>query len=124
MIGFEISLNGNLLCTAGVEPGVTTVILSHVVGTRLQAQRNLSPETELSVSGLHSLTEESMTWLHQEIETGDEITVRVLTTDSASPVHSSKLRDAEAEQVRQREYVEKMAEQLGWKIIKPESHEE
>ena len=76
MRAFDVSLNGEKLCLAGIaENGALSVIISMV---------NHIP-ADLSVTASIGLKGESavLKWVDQEIKVGDQITVKLVTTDDA-----------------------------------------
>lgn len=119
MIAFEVLVNKTSLCIAGVDPGVTTIILSRVKDTTWQVQNNLSAETTVSIGGLDSRTGDSVRWVDRILEVGDELLIRVVESVAITPFSSMQPRNPEDEHSRQCAYVERMAAQLGWKIQKP-----
>src|SRR5215212_4106000 len=79
MRAFEVFLNGERLCVAGIDGRcVLTVIIDHVKG-------KLDPvdDVDLQVGGLISDTDEHVTWNRTHLQTGDEVRVRILDSDSA-----------------------------------------
>lgn len=84
MKAFEVTLNGRRQCTAGVENGVLTAILSFVSQTRANAEAQPAEASEtldLRVGGLARIdpdTRENLEWLHLPLSVGDEITIRIL----------------------------------------------
>ena len=87
MICFDVSVNGNRLCTAGVgEYGVLTAVLSWV---RSQPEETFSPEDEqreqspdLHIGGL--VNGEHVRWIDEPffINVGDEVSLRVVDSDN------------------------------------------
>jgi hypothetical protein len=85
MTAFEVYLNGEKLCTAGLgEAGVISAILSWR-GT--QAYKDgTAPEaasTEFSVRGLTSPAGEHVRWAEPKVQAGDEIRIRVVDAELA-----------------------------------------
>ena len=84
---FEVFLNGERLCLAGISGRcVLTVIIDHVKG-------KIDPvdDVDLQVGGLISDTDEHVTWNRTHLQTGDEIRVTILESDSvpaAEPTHA------------------------------------
>lgn len=81
MICYEITVNGERKCTAGIATdGVVSVHIGHVLrdGT---ARR--SPD--LSVGGLDSETQEHLRWTQQQVIVGDSILVRVVDVERSDP---------------------------------------
>ncbi|MFC6192376.1 hypothetical protein ACFP1I_12250 [Dyadobacter subterraneus] len=79
--GFEVQVNGEQLCRAGIDSG------RHVVTCILDALRRLNEpdELRLSVSGLNSVTDEYPEWVNQKLKDGDTITIKVITQDFETP---------------------------------------
>ena len=73
MRAFEISLNGEKLCVAGiVDDGVLSAIVNWVTGEN-------AADLFLSVRGLISPLDEHVSWIRQRrLRVGDEIQVRVV----------------------------------------------
>ena len=79
--GFEVQLNGEKLCKAGIDSD------RHVVTCILDALRRLNEPDELclTVSGLNSVTGEYPEWVKKELKDGDTITIKVITQDFEAP---------------------------------------
>lgn len=79
--GFEVQVNGEQLCKAGIDTD------RHVVTCILDALRRLNEPDELclTVSGLNSVTGEYPEWVKKELKDGDTITIKVITQDFAPP---------------------------------------
>jgi len=84
---FEVTINGKRLCTAGVEDGVLTAILSHVKGQRASTEPHEDQSTDKSesldfrVGGLEHVgvgASAHVDWLTQDISIGDEIIIKIL----------------------------------------------
>ncbi len=80
MTAFEVHLNGEKLCTAGLgDTGVVSAILSwrgnqpYKDGTAPE-----SASIEFSVSGLISPAGEHVRWAEPKVQVGDEIRIRVV----------------------------------------------
>jgi hypothetical protein len=85
MISFEVHVNGKKVCTAGVgEDGVLSAMLTYVRRENevLDPKAESEPAITLSVGGLAN--DQNMRWLGSElpIESGDEVTIRVLEAES------------------------------------------
>lgn len=84
---FEVTINGEKVCTAGVgDDGVLTSIVSFVKSSRAadetrESQDNYSENLDLRVGGLTNrefgLTEH-LEWLHQDLAVGDEVVIRII----------------------------------------------
>src|SRR4051812_41960704 len=100
MTAFEVSVNGEPLCVAGI-PGdcVLDVIINHV-------KRNLDrDELDLHVGGLVSPIGEHVDWANIELNTGDEVRVRVVESDWADEPKKRRPRNPAEELEQQRQYV-------------------
>lgn len=85
-IAFAVEKNGKPLCTAGLngKPGVISVIA--FCGDRRRGGPQLDTdlpetertETELSVSGFDSNTNDHLEWHHQDLKPGDRIVIEVV----------------------------------------------
>ncbi|MGH9496556.1 MAG: hypothetical protein ACRD3B_16255 [Candidatus Sulfotelmatobacter sp.] len=113
MRAFEVSLNGEKLCLAGIgDDGVLTAILSWVTGEN-------AADMFLEVGGLLSLVDEHVSWLNQKpLRVDDEIQVRIVEVDAVDRPTRRRRRDPAKEHQAKKEYVRRMAKELGWKIEK------
>jgi hypothetical protein len=110
MRAFEVYLNGKRLCTAGIgDDGVLTTIVNYVVG-------NGRDEVNLHVGGLISPIDEDVTWRTTQIQTGDEVRVRVIEAAKVDKPRKRHRRDFAAEKRQTKRYVRAMAKQFGWQI--------
>jgi len=77
MLAFEVSLNGDKLCLAGIgNHGVLSSIVSWV------ARPGETGDLFLSVGGLFSPTEQHVDWVRTRyLSAGDEIRVRIVEAD-------------------------------------------
>jgi hypothetical protein len=123
MIAFEISIDGQRTCTAGVTPlGVTSVVASWVrrpsrdpdsgepIGDRFEE------ELTLDVGGLtHDPdgTSVQVSWLRQPLKPGQRITVAVVVTEAADPPKHRKREDPAWAAQRKREYYERLKREYG-----------
>ena len=100
---FEVTINGQKVCTAGIgDDGVLTSILSLVA--KPQTASELTPESghetpseslHLRVSGLASSTvgvDEAVEWLHRDLEVGDEIVIRIIEAPDCDDPTSKEVR--------------------------------
>ena len=79
MRAFEISLNGERLCVAGIgENGVLNTMITQVIGT----DRN---DLSLRTGGLISSTQEHVVWTPTSLNVGDEVFVRIIETETVDP---------------------------------------
>ena len=97
MICFEVSVNGNRLCTAGVgENGVLTAILSWVWSQSEEASpanKERKEKPDLHVGGL--VNEEHVSWLENPflISLGDVVGIKVISSQSIDEPSSRERRD-------------------------------
>jgi hypothetical protein len=83
MKAFMVSLNGQPFVTAGVgDDGVLATGLTWVGGG---PPRPAEGELSLRVGGVDGRSGEHIEWSVPEIHVGDEITIRIIETDQASP---------------------------------------
>ena len=84
---FEVTINGEKVCTAGVgDDGVLTSIVSLVMRSNAsdeigKSQNDNSENLDLRVGGLmnrESGETEHVEWLHQGLAVGDEIVIRII----------------------------------------------
>ena len=90
MIAFEININGNKICTAGIDSefGTLTSVLSwakrDISQLSEQARKNIpEEELKLSVGGQRKLganENENLQWLGCYVNPGDEISIKILET--------------------------------------------
>ena len=123
MIAFEVSLNGNSICNAGVgDLGVLNTIITWVrragKNTETKEPENYEEELTLDVSGLISSRNEHVRWSESGLAVGDEILIRVTNREAVDTPRDRRTEDP-AEVIRREErYVEQMAKRLGWTIQK------
>jgi len=128
MIAFEVTRNGQRICTAGVEGyGVVTAIVtwvsrdadalsSYPVERREEAAHE---ELQLQVGGLTSDGPNAGThhdWASTPLEPGDEVLVRISDTASPDAPSHSRPPDPERELSAQRDYVRQMCQRWGWQL--------
>jgi hypothetical protein len=125
MIAFEIHLNDQKLCRAGVgDRGVLSAIVTWAAATMATGTRNES--LFLNIGGLINPEGEHVSWINQKpLAAGDKIQVNIIEADSVDehqrrdPADDAKLRLAKEDRVR------RSAEELGWKIeVSPKSADE
>ena len=123
MIGFEISVNGKRLCTAGVgDHGVLTAILSWVrrKGEHTRDKRPHSSEEELTleVGGLITPRQEHVRWQRHPVRVGDEIHLKIVQVSTVDKPRFKVRSDATRDLRAQKDYVRQMAKRFGWEIRK------
>ena len=123
MIAFEISIDGQKACTAGVAPsGVTSVIANWIRRPRRDPvsgeaiNHSFEEELTLDVGGLtHDPDGASvhLTWLRQPLRPGQRITVAVVDTEAADPPKQREREDPAWAAQRKREYYERLKREYG-----------
>ena len=119
MICFEITINGEKICTAGIEHeyGVLSSILTWVNRNKTQAGKSTEDSEEelfLDVGGLitHGDNDHgNLKWVKRKIKPGDEIAIRVIESDSCSQPSSRTKQDPEFLDKQKRKYYEKLKEE-------------
>jgi hypothetical protein len=123
MIAFEISIDGQKKCTAGVSDlGVTSVIASWV----RRASRDptsgqpipghFEEELTLDVGGLSHDPDGAPVharWLRQPLKPGQHITIAVVETEKADPPRSREREDPTRAERQKREYYERLKREYG-----------
>jgi hypothetical protein len=123
MIAFEIAVDGQKTCTAGVaHEGVTSVIASWV------RRPSLDPTTDEAIPGRF---EEELTldaggltrdpdgaavrlgWLRHPLKVGQQITLTIVETPEADPPRTRDREDPSLAQRRKRQYYERLKRELG-----------
>jgi hypothetical protein len=80
MICYEILVNGERLCLAGIEPGV---FAAYVTTWQGGSETEREPETHLHVSGVTEKKRFDWTESGQcKLKVGDELTIRVVEADT------------------------------------------
>jgi len=119
MIAFEIQLNNQKLCRAGIgDSGVLSAIVTRAATTTATGTRNES--LFLDVGGLITPEGKHVSWINQKnLVVGDKIQVSIVEADSVDehrkrdPADEARLRQAKEDQVR------RSVKELGWKIEVP-----
>ena len=120
MIPFEVSLNGSRICTAGVgDWGVLTTMVSWVRREGSDANPgDTEEELTLDVGGLIASAKEHVRWTERSVAAGDELTIRIVSQESADPPTERRRTDPKKDIEAQERYVEQMAKRFGWTIHK------
>jgi len=116
MLAFEIYLNDQKLCRAGIgNSGVLSAIVTWAAATMATGTRNES--LFLNMGGLINPEGERASWINQKpLAIGDKIQINIVEADSVDehqrrdPADDARLRQAREDQVR------RSAKELGWKI--------
>jgi flagellar basal body L-ring protein FlgH len=123
MIAFEVMVNGNKVCVAGLEDlGVLSAILSWANRVpRSDAQTNEEYRTQeltLEVGGLQSArvnqTEQCILWVRKQLKVGDIVTINIKNLDAVDEAESRVFQNSK-ELVRQakRRYFEELKKEFG-----------
>ena len=127
MLCFEVHLNGQRLCTAGIgDFGVLSAMITWVSHTpekpgRPSAAHRASDamRVDLEVGGLNedaSEIREHVKWIKRSLAVGDEIKLQITEArESDSPQHRHR-DDPALTLEHQKDYVRQMATELGWEI--------
>ena len=84
MVGFEILVNGKRLYTIGI--GDFGVMTASVMHARVQTKAGpIFDEIHVNGQGSKSEDKEAWVWDREVLKVGDEVTVRVIKTDSVDP---------------------------------------
>jgi hypothetical protein len=111
MKAFDVRLNGNRLCVAGIgEDGVMTTVINHVIG-------HGHDELSLRVGGLLSPIEEHVTWKRLSLEVGDKVEVRIIEAEAIDRPKERFRGDSKQDERNSRAYAKALAKKYGWKII-------
>ena len=109
MRALNVSLNDKQLCVAGVGArGVLSAIVSWVAGDR-------GEDLFLQVGGLSN--GEHTDWVKQKpLQVGDEVRVRIVESESSDKAIKRTEGDLAEALNQKKNYVRRMANELGWKI--------
>jgi hypothetical protein len=111
MRAFEIRLNGEKLCLAGIgDDGVLSAIVNWVTGRQ-------AADLFLHVGGLVSSADEHVAWIKQKkLSVGDSVEIKIVEASSVDVPVRRRRRDPAKDMRNRKKYVRAMAKQLGWKI--------
>jgi hypothetical protein len=111
MQAFDVFLNGQRLCLAGIDgDSVLDVMITHL-------KHNIDKdELDLEVGGLVSATGEHVTWGTTPLKMGDEVRVTIAETDSADEPKARRPRNRTEEVEQKKQYVRGMPKELGWTL--------
>lgn len=119
VIAFQVSVNGEIVCTAGIENfGVVSAILTWVRRRPEQARDGVDIEEELTVEvgGLDTrdpLASEHLKWLGRSLAVGDSVTVRIVDVVQIDQPETRQRDDPDDVKRAKRRYVERLKEELG-----------
>jgi hypothetical protein len=109
MRAFEVYINGERLCLAGVNNASVFTAIIEYAGQDEE-------HTHLHVGGLLIPEQEDVAWQDRSLSVGDDVRIRVLESDRVdAPTERSRTnpkQDIEA----QKRYIRMMAKKFGWKI--------
>ncbi|MEM6751559.1 MAG: hypothetical protein AAF630_01005 [Cyanobacteria bacterium P01_C01_bin.38] len=116
MIGFEIWLNGEHICTAGIEQfGSVSAITNWVKRIDSTSDKltggEQSEELNLNVAELTYDSEGNnfyLRWINSTLEVGDEINIKIVQTSEVDKPISQELEQADFIEEQQRKYYEKL----------------
>jgi hypothetical protein len=123
MIAFEISIDGQKQCTAGVSGlGVASVIaswvrrVSHDPASEQPLPEQFEEELTLDVGGLVHDPDGGgvqLRWLRQALRVGQRITLAIVDTDAVDPPSARERTDPAWTEQRKREYYERLKQEYG-----------
>ncbi|MBI2837840.1 MAG: hypothetical protein HYX75_05975 [Acidobacteria bacterium] len=119
MIAFEVSVNGRMVCTAGVRDfGVLSAILTWARRRAEKSGDGLDIEEELTfdVGGLDScapLAGEHLKWLGRSLVVGDSVSIRVVEVEQVDSPETRRREDPTEVMVAKRRYLERLKRELG-----------
>jgi hypothetical protein len=123
MIAFEIAIDGQRTCTAGVGPeGVTSVVASWVrrpsrdPATNEPLPGRFEEELTLDAGGLTHDPDGAtvhVRWLRQPLKVGQRITLTVVETAAADPPVKRDREDPTSAERAKRRYYERLKHELG-----------
>ena len=116
MIAFEVYLNGNKICTAGV--GSVGVLSTSVCWVKRDTDTSSLTDEELTVDigGLVPPAGDHLHWNEQPLQVGDQVCVKIVEADIVDEPSVTKPTDPIRDKLAQKQYVREMAKQLGWRI--------
>ncbi|MBC6368518.1 hypothetical protein [Algoriphagus sp. AK58] len=86
-LGFQIRLNGELICRAEIDSEFFT---THCILTSLHREADQNRLTDLFVGGLDSNLDQSVIWTKEALKKGDQILIEVVEGDFEPPKTVSK----------------------------------
>ncbi len=119
MIAFEIHLNDQKLCRAGVgDSGVLSAIVTWAAATMSTGTMNRS--LFVNVGGLVNPEGKHVSWINQRpLAVGDKIQVNIVEADSLDEPQARDRADDERLLQARESQVRRMAKELGWRIVPP-----
>jgi hypothetical protein len=117
MIAFDVRLNGKRICIAGV--GDAGVLTTSLAWRGSQSYHKGGPSVaeylRLDVGGLKD-SGEHLRWLDRKLKRGDVVSIQVVQTNSPDKARDRQRPNPAADLRHQKQYVRRMAKELGWKI--------
>jgi len=110
MIAFEVSINGKKGTTAGVgDYGVLSAIVSWV-----KRRVDGSEEMTFEVGGLISddRQTENLRWLCENLNIGDEVTIRIVEVPQVEPASERKARSGQDDAEAEKAYYQRLKEKF------------
>jgi len=111
MRAFEISVNGKIICVAGLESGVLTAILSWVRDPPDPEFASGRDELEFNVGGRVSLSpegSEDLSWIKQPLKVGDTVGIRIVDVENIDEPVTRERDDPKLVERSQRAFYERM----------------
>jgi hypothetical protein len=107
--GFNVDLNAEHLCTAGIDAQhyVITCILSSIMRKDEETQ-----EISIAVGGLNSVTNDSLEWSNKLLSDGDVITIKVIDKNFDPPLKMYTSPDKESVLNQKIKYYYRLKEEL------------
>ena len=114
MIAFEVSLNGEKVCVAGV--GELGVLSGHVCWVRREGEEiDLETELTLGVGGLLTPSNEDMRWPPRNLAVNDVVQFKIVNADIVDAPPIKGVVPSFSEEA-EKQYVREMASKFGWTI--------
>jgi hypothetical protein len=117
MRAYEVFLNGERLCIAGVPgEGTSTIEVSDF------KKNEVDDEARLDVRAFEYPTREYLSWTNAPLSLGDEVRLRVLESNSVDEPKARRREDPEvrAKELEERKtFVRAWAKKFGWTVIEP-----
>jgi hypothetical protein len=109
MRAFEIYINGERLCLAGVgSAGVFSAVIEYLGGDE--------EDLRLDVGGWLIPEQEHVRWRDRSLSVGDDVRIRILESDKVDAPTERLPTNVKQDIQAQKRYVRTMAKKFGWKI--------
>jgi hypothetical protein len=109
MRAFEIYINGERLCLAGVSNASVFTAIIEYVGRDEE-------DLHLHVGGSLIPEQEYVTWQDRSLSVGDDVRIRILESDKVDAPTERSPTNPEQDIQAQKRYLRMMAKKIGWKI--------